>query len=209
MKYRLPFAIMAKKERTMEERELKLFTKIPTISTARLTLRRILPTDLDDVFVYASNESVPRYLLWYPHPDKDYTARYLREVERRYKKAQFYDWAVTLTDSGRMVGTCGFTSFDLSNNSAEVGYVLAEDCWGQEIAPEALRAVITFGFEVLDLNRIEAHFMPDNHSSRRVLEKCMMQPEGVRREAMYAKGKYIDIETYAITASDYKKITNR
>jgi len=36
-----------------------------------------------------------------------------------------------------------------------------------------------------------------------------MQPEGVRREAMYAKGRYIDIETYAMTAADYKKITNR
>lgn len=193
----------------MEERDTKLFIRIPTITTARLTLRRILPSDLDDVFAYASDPAVPRYLLWYPHPDKDYTARYLREVDRRYKKAQFYDWAVTLTDSGKMIGTCGFTSFDIPNNSAEVGYVLSTPYWGQEIAPEALRAVITFGFEVLGLNRIEAHFMPDNHSSRRVLEKCMMLPEGVRREAMYVKGGYIDIETYAITAADYKKITNR
>ena len=56
---------------------------------------------------------------------------------------------------------------------------------------------------------VKAHFMPDNHASRRVLEKCMMLPEGVRREAMYAKGRYIDIETYAITEKDYKKITNR
>ena len=193
----------------MEERDLKLFTRIPTLTTERLTLRRILPTDLDDVFAYASNPAVPRYLLWYPHPNKDYTARYLREVDRRYKKAQYYDWAVTLTESGKMIGTCGFTSFDLPNNSAEVGYVLSAPYWGQRIAPEALRAVITFGFEVLCLNRIEAHFMPDNHASRRVLEKCMMLPEGVRREAMYAKGRYIDIETYAITEKDYKKITNR
>ena len=193
----------------MEERDLKLFTRIPTLTTERLTLRRILPADLDDVFAYASNPAVPKYLLWYPHPDKDYTARYLREVDRRYKKAEFYDWAVTLTDSGKMIGTCGFTSFDLPNNSAEVGYVLSAPYWGQEIIPEALRAVITFGFEVLCLNRIEAHFMPENHSSRRVLEKCMMQPEGVRREAMYAKGRYIDISTCAILAKDYKKIINR
>jgi ribosomal-protein-alanine N-acetyltransferase len=193
----------------MEERDLKLFIRIPTLTTERLTLRRILPTDLDDVFAYASNPAVPKYLLWYPHPNKDYTARYLREVDRRYKKAQYYDWAITLTDSGKMIGTCGFTSFDLPNNSAEVGYVLSAPYWGQSIAPEALRAVITFGFEALELNRIEAHFIPDNHSSRRVLEKCMMRPEGVRREAMYVKGGYVDIETYAMTARDYKKITNR
>lgn len=191
----------------MEEKDLKLFIKIPTITTARLTLRRILPTDIDDVFAYASDVTVPRYLLWYPHPDKEYTARYLREVDRMYKKARFYDWAITLTDTGRMIGTCGFTSFDLPNNSAEVGYVLASRYWGQEIAPEALRAVITFGFEALMLNRIEAHFMPENSSSRRVLEKCLMHPEGVRREAMYAKGRYIDIETYAVTAAEYKNIT--
>ena len=193
----------------MEERDLKLFIKIPTLTTERLTLRRIYPTDINDVFQYASNPAVSRYLLWYPHPDKDYTARYLREVDRRYKKAQFYDWAVTLNSTGKMIGTCGFTSFDLPNNSAEVGYVLSEPYWGQGIAPEALRAVITFGFEALYLNRIEAHFMPENRASRRVLEKCMMTPEGVRRESMYAKGRYIDIETYGITAGDYKKITKR
>ena len=187
----------------------RIFSNIPTLETERFLLRKMSMDDTDDMYEYARNADVTKYLSWSPHPDKAYTFEYLSYLQNRYKTGDFFDWSIVCKDTGKMIGTCGFTSFDIPNNSAEVGYVLSTPYWGQEIAPEALRAVITFGFEVLELNRIEAHFMPDNHSSRRVLEKCMMLPEGVRREAMYVKGGYIDIETYAITAADYKKITNR
>lgn len=192
----------------METRDIKLFTQIPTLETERLILRRILPSDLNDVYDYASNPSVSRFLLWYPHESKKRTVQYLRLLDKKYKKAEFYDWGVVNKSDGRLIGTCGFTSFDLVNNSAEVGYVLNYAYWGQGLAAEATRAVITFAFEILQVNRVEANFMPENSGSRRVLEKCGMRREGIKREAIYAKGKYIDIEIYAITRADYRNMTS-
>ena len=191
----------------MQQYHLKLFSKIPTLETERLVLRRMMLDDLDDVFEYASQPEVPKYLLWYPHEDKSFTAQYLRIVDKKYKKNEFYDWAVTF--NGKMIGTAGFTSFDVLNNSAQIGYVLNKNYWGKGIASEAARAVITFGFEALGLNRIEAKFIPENNSSRRVLEKCGMKFEGSHHEAIRAKGRYLDIEIYAITRSEYEKIKSK
>ena len=192
----------------MEQKDLRLFCNMPILETERLILRRIVPSDLEDVYAYSSDPSVPRYLLWYPHSSRKQTAQYLKLIDKKYKKAEFYDWGVVIKSDNRLIGTCGFTSFSIENNSAEIGYVINSSYWGRGIAAEAARAVVTFGFEALRLNRIEGNFMPENHSSRRVLEKCGMRSEGIRRQAMYAKSNYIDIETCAITYSDYKTITS-
>ena len=58
-----------------------------------------------------------------------------------------------LRTSHRMIGTCGFVRFDEENESAEVGYVLHPDYWGQGLAAEALREVLSFGFDRLELHR--------------------------------------------------------
>jgi ribosomal-protein-alanine N-acetyltransferase len=65
-----------------------------------------------------------------------------------------------------MVGTCGFTSFNCSSDSAEVGYVLNPEYWGKGIATEALTKVLEFGFDQLKLHRIEAKFIKENERSR-------------------------------------------
>lgn len=181
----------------------KIFTKIPEIETNRLLLRKMLVTDADDMYEYAGKKSVTEYLTWYPHPDREYTRDYLEYLGTRYRVGDFFDWAVTLKESGKMIGTCGFTCFDYADNSAEVGYVINPSYRGREIAPEALHAVMRFGFLTLGLHRIEAHYIDGNDASRRVMEKVGMRFEGVQRESMLIKGEYRDIGICAILKKDF------
>jgi ribosomal-protein-alanine N-acetyltransferase len=60
-----------------------------------------------------------------------------------------------------------------------------------------------FGFHELRLHRIEARYILGNERSRRVMEKLGMKPEGVSREAMYVKGKYVSVATWAILEEEY------
>ena len=108
-----------------------------------------------------------------------------------------------------MVGTCGFTSFNCSADSAEVGYVLNPDYWGKGIATEALRCVLKFGFEELKLHRIEAKFIEENKRSLRVMEKVGMTFEGVCREGMLIKGKYVNVGICSILRSEWESLQNR
>ncbi len=183
----------------------KTFKDPPVLETARLILRRMRPSDYIDMYEYARREDVTKYLLWHPHTDKFQTLRYLTYISTRYKSGQFYDWAVIERESEKMIGTCGFTTFDLEANSGEIGYVLNPDFWGRGYATEAVSRVVAFGFDVLELNRIEAKFMEKNSASLRVMEKAGMTFEGIGRQAMLIKGKYENVGVSAILKSDYGK----
>ena len=189
----------------IQKEYVKRFLKTPQLETGRLVLRKIRQSDADDMFSYASLPKVTRYLTWNEHPDLLHTKRYLAYLDTQYRAGHYFDFAITLRDGGRMIGTIGFVSFDEANSVAEVGYVLHPDFWGMGLMTEALSRLIRFGFEELSLHRIEASFMPENGASRRVMEKCGMAFEGVRRGARLVKGAYIDVGTCAILVEDYQK----
>jgi len=109
----------------------------------------------------------------------------------------------------KMIGTCGFTSFNCSSDSAEVGYVLNPEYWGRGIAVEALQRILAFGFEDLGLHRIEARFIDGNDRSRRVMEKAGMNFEGILREAMLVKGNYVNVGICSILESEWKEIRGK
>ena len=187
------------------EKICKIFANIPTLETDRLVLRKIRIDDVDDMYEYSRSASVTKYLVWSPHPDKEYTFEYINFLQSRYKCGDFYDWGVVHKADKRMIGTCGFTRFDYVNNSAEMGYVLNTEYHGIGIATEASAAVLKFGFEKLELNRIECKYIIGNDASRRVMEKNGMSFEGIRREGMLIKGVYRDIGVCSILKSDYIK----
>ncbi len=182
----------------------RIFRDPPVLDTPRLTLRRMLRRDSEDMFAYARDPAVSEFLLWQPHESEAYTRRYLNYLQSRYRSRDFYDWAVVWRESGRMIGTCGFTQFNLESNSAEIGYVLARPYWGIGIAPEAARAVLRFGFRELRLHRIEAHYMIGNDRSRRVMEKIGMHFEGVRRDSLHVKGRYVSVGVCSILEDEFR-----
>lgn len=186
-----------------KEKVNKIFSHIPTLKTERLILRKMKITDSEDMFEYSKDPEVTKYLLWSPHTEYSQSLEYLRFLQGRYRAGDFYDWGIVLKDSGKMIGTCGFTSLDFGNNSGEVGYVINRAYWGKGIASEALAQVMRFGFMELNLHRLEARYMAENVSSRRVMEKCGMSFEGIKRSSMFVKGLYRDIGTCSILSDEY------
>lgn len=186
-----------------KDKVYKLFKHIPTLKTERLTLRKMKVTDAADMYEYSKDPNVTKYLLWESHADISQSLEYLRFLQDKYRAGNFYDWAIVFRENNKMVGTCGFTTLDFSNNSAEVGYVLNRQYWGNGIAPEALNAVIRFGFLELNLHRIEARYMAENLQSRRVMEKCGMTFEGIKRSSMFVKDNYRDIGSCSILSDEY------
>jgi len=98
----------------------------------------------------------------------------------------------------------GFTRIDTEHRWGEIGYVLNPAYWGYGFAPEAVRKVLEFGFEKLGLNRIEARYLTENERSLRVMLKCGMTFEGVKRELMYVRGSYRDIGSCSILRREYE-----
>lgn len=188
---------------TKRDKLFDIFSSMPTLECDRLILRRMLKSDARDMFEYSCLEEVTRYLLWSPHESLAYTEQYLNYVQSRYRDGDFYDWAIILKTENKMIGTCGFTTIDTENNSAEIGYVINPAYAGNGYACEAVSRILDFGFNELELHRIEAKYIVGNEASRRVMEKCNMKFEGIAKGSMKIKGEYRDIGKCAILKGEY------
>ena len=89
---------------------------------------------------------------------------------------------------------------------AEIGFGISKDYWGQGIVYELGVALIRYGFENLNLNRIEAEIDPDNIGSGKVLEKLGFIKEGYFHERWIIDGKKSDSEFYGLIRNQWDNL---
>lgn len=178
------------------------FASLPVLETGRLVLRPLRRQDARDIFAYAADPEVARYVLWEPHRSLADTRAWIGYVRNQYRRGLPASWAVTLRDSGRVIGTIGFMWYSETNAAAEIGYSFSRSEWNRGFATEALRAVIRSAFAALPLNRLEAQHDLRNPASGRVMEKCGMRKEGVLRQRIRNKGEFVDVALFSVLRSD-------
>ncbi len=171
---------------------------LPTLETERLILRKMVLNDAEAVFAYASNSDVSRYTLWETHRSIEDSRAFLEFATQKYENGGEPDWGIVYRGNGCLVGACGLVNWEAEHARAEVGFVLSREYWGRGLMSEAVRAILRFGFERMNLNRIEARCIAENAASARVMEKAGMVYEGTLRQREYIKGAYRDIKLYAI-----------
>lgn len=186
-----------------DARIVEVFGDLPVLNTPRLRLRRLVPDDLDDVFAYASDPEVAQYVTWNAHTSIEDSQSFLQWAVGLYATAQVAPWGIYHKADRRMIGTCGFAWWNPRHARAEIAYAIARPYWNQGLTTEAVREAVRFGFERMDLNRIEARCMPENAASERVMQKVGMTFEGVLRQQMYVKGRYDSLKLYSILKEEW------
>ena len=176
----------------------------PILRTPRLTLRPLFESDESDIFAYAHDVEMTRFLLWDAHRSKDDTRAFLTLVGQRYAQGEPYDWGIEL--DGRVVGTVGLFERQANAERAEVGYALARPHWRKGIMREALNAILDHCFCTLALRRIIARTHVDNLPSRALLRSAGFLHEGTLRQDLYAKGKYWDVAYYGLLAGEFRPL---
>jgi len=179
-----------------------IFTNLPSLETEKLILRKLLYSDKKDIFEYAKKSEVAKDVLWYPHQTEMDTLEFLNTIYEEYRKNRPAPWGILLKENNKIIGTAGFVNCDEINHKAEIGYVLSKVYWGKGIMSEAVKEIIKFGFESLELNRIEARCNTSNIASGKLLEKIGFTYEGVLREQLVVKGKFKDMKIYSLLSKD-------
>ena len=178
------------------------FSRLPSLETEDLLLRQPRMKDAKDIYAYASDGEVARYVLWEPHTSPAETRASVRALIHRARNGWPSSWVIVLRRSGLVIGTIGFVWFSAENRSAEMGYSLSREYWNRGYATQALRAVTREAFRSLPLNRIEAQHDVRNPASGRVMEKCGFRREGILRSRVLNKGEYVDVALYSLLRSD-------
>lgn len=182
----------------------EVFSNLPVLQTPRLTLRKMTMRDAGDLYAYSRDPEVARHVLWDAHRSIMDTRAYLRFIIHQYHDGLPSSYCMVLKETGHVIGTIGFMAYSDENSFVEVGYSLARDQWNKGLTTEALQAVIDLAFRQLRVNRVEAMHECSNPASGRVMVKCGMQHEGTLRGRVFNKGRYVDVEFYAILRQDWE-----
>ena len=149
------------------------------LETERLILRRFVIEDSAALYKnWASDEEVTKYLTWPTHSSQEVSKSVIEDWVNSYSIESYYQWAIVLRDRGEPIGSIAVVHMNEDISMAHVGYCIGKTWWHKGITSEALKAVMDFLFDVVDVNRIEARHDPRNPNSGKVMEKCGMKYEG-------------------------------
>lgn len=150
------------------------------LRTARLTLRRPTVADAADIYAYAHDPEVTRYMVWPTHTDIAESIAFLASCGPRWEAGEEYCWVITIPPEDRAVGAIGCRVRDYA---ADFGYVLHRAYWGRGYATEAARAVVAWLKGLPGTHRIWATCDAENRASVRMLEKTGLSCEGRLRRS--------------------------
>ncbi len=177
------------------------FQSFPTLETDHLRLREITPDDAEAIFAIFGDEEVTRYYDLYTFRTLGEAYDLIDYVNDAFVSERQIRWGIERKSDGLLVGTCGFVW--LRTHRGEIGYDLARAHWGHGIMVEALTALLGYGFETLDLNRIEALTMVENERSARLLRRLGFTEEAHLREYDYFKEAFHDMRLFALLRREF------
>lgn len=176
---------------------------MPILETSRLLLRPFTMADLDDFYAYAKHPQVGPNAGWKPHTSREESRSVLQLF---IQEAEVL--AIVEKGSGRVIGSIGLHPDGRRSKAIrakEIGYVLSHDYWGRGYMTEAVKRLIRYAFEELDLEILSVCHFSYNQRSRRVIEKCGFSYEGTLRCSLRRyDGVVLDDCCYSMTRSEYQ-----
>jgi ribosomal-protein-alanine N-acetyltransferase len=180
------------------------FNSFPRLETARLVLRELTSDDVGFYFQHFNIQEIVKGCC-FPGPGSLDAAR--KELElyciSPFKTSRGIRWGIVMKGKSDLIGTCGLYDWNKASRRAEIGYDLNPACWGQGIMTEALRAILAYGFQQMNLNRVQAIIDSENPRSIRLVERLGFRKEGVLRERSYFEGRFRDDVCFSLLKKEW------
>ena len=175
-----------------------------TLETDRLILRRYVNKDADAMYKnWASDKEVTKFLTWPAHSSREVSQGVVEDWVNQYFKENYYHWAIVLKDLGdEPIGDIAVVGMKEEISMAHIGYCIGRAWWYKGITSEALKAVMDFLFDIVDVHRVEAKHDRRNPNSGKVMEKCGMKYEGTLRSSDWNNQGICDVCYYALLKSE-------
>lgn len=161
-----------------------------------IRLQNINLTPPEDIQQLANNHAIAVNLRdTFPYPYKIEDATAFLDLATNGSLGNVFG----IYENNTFVGCCSLIpQYDVYRINAEIGYWIGEPYWGKGYATEAVRLLIKFAFEELDLLRIYAKIYEYNIGSMKVLEKTGFEKEAIIKSSVIKEGQIVDEHLYSI-----------
>jgi ribosomal-protein-alanine N-acetyltransferase len=173
------------------------------IETPRLLLKKISPPEYIYIMDNYTDEELMEFL--------DFTPELVaRDRERRAQGVSsflcsFIYFVIVDKETGKTIGSCGYYRYYPQHFRGEVGYILTDESYRQRgLIKEVMPYVLAYGFNEMNLTRIEAIVGPNNVPSLRIMELFGFTREGLMREHYHINEKNEDSVIFSLLKSEYK-----
>ncbi len=179
-----------------------IFMEIPT---PRLLLREFTEEDWRSLLAFQND---PRYLTYYDADTQtESDARKMLGWFLDYRKAEprlKFQLAITLRDSGRLIGSCGVRTTDIELREADMGGELDPNEWGKGYATEAFRPMLEFAFREMKVHRLWTSSIAENRAAGKLVERLGFTREATLREKSFLKGRWWDVAIHAMLDREWE-----
>ncbi len=176
------------------------FNPFPVIDLGNFILREIRSDDAKRYLEYMSNPIMANYLTEDNLPKT--IEKSIEEMEywgSLFSAKKSFYWAIATKNDNKMIGTAGFNTISFPHNKAEISYDLDPEFWGQGVMLKAIKNIMEFASQQLQLVRVQATVITDNDRSIKLLERCNFKQEGLLEKFEIIDGVYKDYFMYAHT----------
>ena len=174
-----------------------------TLVTDRLILRALSLDDVEDFYEYAKKPTIGPNAGWAPHESLNYSYEILKVMIKENEV-----WGITIKPENTLVGTIGLHVRNFDNailNQKEIGYVIDDLYWGRGYMVEAVKSVLHYAFETLELTKVLCGHATTNLQSKRVIEKAGFIWTHDETREHYDKSQII-IKMYEMTKERYEEL---
>jgi len=163
----------------------------------------------------AEREDLPRFVVWLGDARTTQTLALRGPISLAMEEGWFerllevqgrdtWHFVICRTDDGRPIGAIGLHDVDPVNGSAMLGIFIGDPAdTGQGYGSDALRAIVSFGFAELRLERIWLDVYAYNDRARRVYDRVGFVHEGTLRHALYRSGAFQDVHRMSILREEW------
>lgn len=174
-----------------------------TIETNRLILKGIAPEQMRHLFETFEKTEIKRILGHRSDEDFEKEAYKHKNGYSSYNRS-FKLFLLTDKATETIIGRCGIHNWNMDHHRAEIGYVMHDEGFRRKgLMMEALGAIMEYGFQQLNLNRLEALVGAGNVPSLRLMEKYNFIREGVLRQHYLSEGRYEDSILFSKLAGEF------
>lgn len=181
----------------------------PTLGTDRLLLREIVMSDASTLLDMHGDAEAMKWFGVDPLTELSQAQALVDTFSAwRIQPNPGTRWGIQLKGHEALIGNCGLFKWNRGWKSCSVGFALARSSWGKGVMHEALQGMLAWGFEQMQLNRVEAAVQPENEACLKLLTRLGFEQEGRLREAGFWLGEHRDLLQLSLLRAEFKSTSS-